>query len=121
MTTTITLPDYLVRQLQQQASARHRSIEALVIEYVETVLGEESAEEEESLQALVARIKVMPANPTSIIPAQGNLSEVLRALEAMTDDMDIEAQNMALRAAEEEQTGSPDITICYNTSLSSIK
>ncbi|MBK9943405.1 MAG: hypothetical protein IPP13_17510 [Kouleothrix sp.] len=32
MATTITLPDYLVRQRQQQASVRHRSIEALVIE-----------------------------------------------------------------------------------------
>ena len=102
MTTTITLPDHLAEQLKQQANMRHRSVEALVIEYVEAALGDESTEEEESLEALVARIKAMPPNPLSIIPAQGNLAEVLRSLEAMEDDVDIEAQSAALQAAEEE-------------------
>ena len=102
MTTTITLPDHLVDQLQQQASIRHRSIEALVIEYVEAALNDELVDEDESLEALVARIKAMPPNPASIIPAQGNLAEVLRLLEADEDNGDIEAQNAALQAAEEE-------------------
>ncbi len=102
MTTTITLPDRLAEQLQQQATVRHRSVEALVIEYVEAALSDETNDEEESLEALVARIKAMPPNPLSIIPAQGNLAEVLQALEAMEDDVDVEAQSAALRAAEEE-------------------
>jgi hypothetical protein len=102
MTTTITLPDRLAEQLQQQATARHSSVEALVIEYVEAALGDEITEEEESLEALVARIKALPPNPQSIIPAQGNLAEVLRSLEAIEDDVDIEAEGAALRAAEEE-------------------
>ncbi|MEO7910420.1 MAG: hypothetical protein ABIV47_12300 [Roseiflexaceae bacterium] len=102
MTTTITLPDRLVEQLQQQASVRHRSVEALVIEYVEAALGDETTHEEDSLEALVARIKAMPPNPLSIIPAQGNLAEVLRSLEAMEDDADVEVESAALRAAEEQ-------------------
>jgi plasmid stability protein len=101
-TTTITLPDYLAKQLQQQAAARHSSVEALVIEYVEAALGDEMTEEAQSLDALVARIKAMPPNPLSIIPAQGNLAEVLRSLEAIEDDVDIEAESAALQAAEEE-------------------
>jgi plasmid stability protein len=99
MTTTITLPDHLVAQLQQQATVRHRSVEALVIEYVEAALGDESTEEEESLEALVARIKAMPPNPLSIIPAQGDLAEVLRDMVAGEPDPEVLA---ALVAAEEE-------------------
>jgi hypothetical protein len=99
MTTIITLPDHLARQLQQQATARHSSVEALVIEYVEAALGDEMAEEEESLEALVARIKALPPNPQSIIPAQGNLAEVLRDMAAGEPDPEVLA---ALVAAEEE-------------------
>lgn len=99
MTTTITLPDHLIRQLQQQARVRHRSVEALVIEYVETALSDEAADEEESLEALVARIKAMPPNPASIIPAKGNLAEVLRDMVAGEPDMEVLA---ALDAAEKE-------------------
>src|SRR5258705_14012234 len=102
MTTIVTLPDRLAEQLRQQATVRHSSVEALVIEYVEAALGDETTDEEESLEALVARIKAMPPNPLSIIPAQGNLAEALRSLEAMEDDVDIEAQSAALQAAEEE-------------------
>ena len=99
MTTTITLPDRLVDQLQQQASIRHRSIEALVIEYVEAALSDETIDEEESLEALVARIKAMPPNPLSIIPAQGNLADVLRDMIAGEPDQEVLA---ALAAAEKE-------------------
>jgi hypothetical protein len=102
MTATITLPDRLVRQLQQQASAQQSSIEALVIAYIEAALTDEAADEEASLEVLVERIKAIPPNPQSIIPAQGNLAEVLRALEAVEEEVDIETESMALRAAEEE-------------------
>lgn len=43
MITTIKLPDHLVEQLQQQAIARHRSVEALVIEYIEAALSDDTA------------------------------------------------------------------------------
>src|SRR6266540_6737981 len=99
MTTTITLPDRLAEQLQQQATVRHRSVEALVIEYVEAALSDEMTEEEESLEALVARIKAMPPNPLSIIPAQGDLAEVLRDMVTGEPDPEVLA---ALVAAEKE-------------------
>ncbi|MFL5805749.1 MAG: hypothetical protein ACJ8CR_28930 [Roseiflexaceae bacterium] len=100
MTTTITLPDRLVEQLQQQATARRRSVEALVIEYVEAALTDETTNEEKSLDALVERIKAMPPNPLDLYPKQSNLAEVLRELEAAeTDDDD---QTAALIAAEAE-------------------
>lgn len=99
MTTTITLPDRLVEQLEQQAAARHRSVEALVIEYVEAALSDETTDEEESLEALVVRIKAMPPNPASIIPAQGNLAEVLRDMIAGEPDEEVLA---ALATAERE-------------------
>ena len=99
MTTTITLPERLVEQLQQQAAARHRSVEALVIEYVEAALSDEATDEEESFEALVARIKATPPNPLSIIPAQGNLADVLRDMVAGEPDKEV---LVALVAAEEE-------------------
>lgn len=99
MTTTITLPDRLIDQLQQLASIRQSSVEALVIEYVEAALNDESDEEKESLEALVARIKAMPPNLASIIPAQGNLAEVLRDMIAGEPDQEVLA---ALAAAEKE-------------------
>jgi hypothetical protein len=102
MTTTITLPDRLADQLQQRADAQQRSVESLVIAYVEAGLTDATEEEEDSLEALVARIKAMPRNPMNPRPAQGNLAETLRALEAMEDDVDIEAESAAFRAAEEE-------------------
>lgn len=108
MTTTITLPETLAEQLQQQATKRKRSVEALAIEYLTAALTEEASvpvqpvEDDAELLALVARIQAMPPNPARIIPAKGNLAEVLRALEAREDDYDMEAERAALGAAEAE-------------------
>lgn len=99
MTTIITLPRHLAEQLESYASARQRSAEALAIEFIEAALVEH---EEETLEELVARIKKMPRSPQNENIRQGNLAEVLRALEAMDYEVDIDAQNAAFRAAEEE-------------------
>lgn len=112
MTTTIKLPPELAEQLARQAQARHRSVESLAIEYLTTALQEDEAapaeplpplDEDPELLALVARIKAMPPNPASIIPAKGNLADVLRALETVEDpDYDLDAELAALDAAEQE-------------------
>ncbi|EFO82004.1 hypothetical protein OSCT_0153 [Oscillochloris trichoides DG-6] len=87
MTTTITLPEPLATQLQHRAAVVHRSVEALAIEYIAERLTEDVAQQSEQvlmptdddadLLALVARIKALPPNPANIIPAKGNLAEVL--------------------------------------------
>lgn len=60
-------------------------------------------EEDPELLALIARIKATPPNPASIIPAKGNLADVLRALESVEDpDYDLDAELAALDAAEAE-------------------
>lgn len=112
MTTTITLPEYLARQLQRRAAVEHRSAESLAIEYLAERLTEDAArqvdpppapvEDDAELLALVARVKALPPNPASIIPAKGNLAEVLRALEAVEiPGYDLDAELAALDAAEQ--------------------
>lgn len=95
MPTTITLPAYLAAQLQQRAADEQRSVEALALAYIETGLTQlgprpvaasnEELANDPALSALVTRITAMPPNPASILPAQGQLAEVLRALEAVED------------------------------------
>ncbi len=114
MTATITLPDYLVQQLQRRATVEHRSVESLAIACIEAKLTEDAAPQIEpapaslnddgELLALIARIKATPPNPTNIIPAKGNLADVLRSLEAMKmeEGYDLDAQVAALDAAEAE-------------------
>jgi plasmid stability protein len=112
MTTTIILPDDLAQQLQQHAMVRRRSAEALAIEYIAAALTEEATPQiqanlppldaDTELLALVAQIKAMPPNPQSIIPAKGNLADVLRAMEAIEYESNLEAESVALRDAEEE-------------------
>jgi hypothetical protein len=106
--TTITLPPELADQLARQAQARHRSVESLAIEYLTTALQDDEAgsaqpppplDEDPELLALVARIKAMPPNPASIIPAKGNLAEVLRAMAHGEPDQEVLD---ALDAAERE-------------------
>ncbi len=114
MPTTITLPAYLAAQLQQRAADEQRSVEALALAYIETGLTQlgprpvaasnEELANDPALLALVTRITAMPPNPASILPAQGQLAEVLRALEAVEDPAyDLEAEIAALDAAELEQ------------------
>jgi plasmid stability protein len=110
MTTIITLPEPLAVQLQRRAAAEQRSIEALAIEYIEAGLTEalvpaapsEVFEPDPELLELVARIKAMPPNPASIIPAKGNLAEVLRAMAHGEPDQELldalDAAELELRA-----------------------
>lgn len=112
MTTSITLPEHLARRLQQQAKVDRLSVEALAVAYIEAGFMENEPpaaeqpasepEEDAELLALVERITAMPPNPASIIPAKGNLAEVLRSLEAMEPEegYDLEAEIAALDAAE---------------------
>jgi hypothetical protein len=106
--TTITLPPKLAEQLARQAEAQQRSVESLAIEYLVTALREGKAspaeplpplEDDPELLALVARIKAMPPDPASIIPARGNLAEVLRAMAQGEPDQEVLD---ALDAAEQE-------------------
>lgn len=106
--TTITLPPKLAEQLARQAEAQQRSVESLAIEYLVTALREGEAspaeplpplEDDPELLALVARIKAMPPDPASIIPARGNLAEVLRAMAQGEPDQEVLD---ALDAAEQE-------------------
>lgn len=109
MTTTITLPEYLARQLQRRAAVEHRSAESLAIEYLAERLTEDvtrqvdppppSLEDDAELLALVARVKALPPNPASIIPAKGNLAEVLARMAQGAPDQELLD---ALDAAERE-------------------
>lgn len=109
MPTTITLPEHLARQLQQRAVAQQRTPEALAIDLIALGLGEMAADASPSatvadpeLSAVVARITATPPNPDSIIPARGNLADLLRSLEAMEGESDVAAESAALQAAEAE-------------------
>ncbi len=112
MTTTITLPDHLASQLQRQALVQRRSVESLVIEYIEARLKEtalptsvasnEMLANDAELLELVARIKATPPNSVRITPSQGNLAELLAVMvhgepdQALLDTLD--AAELELRA-----------------------
>lgn len=99
MTTTITLPDDLAQQLRQQAAVRHRSTEALAIEYIAAALTEASfdpaqvevsaGDADADLLALVARIKAMPRHLHMVIPATGDLAAVLALMTEGEPDQDV--------------------------------
>jgi hypothetical protein len=113
-TTTIILPAQLAQRLQQRAEVERLSLERLAIAYIQAGLAEGESHQPElpakplepdpELLALIDQIKAMPRDPANIIPAKGNLAEVLRALEAMEPDpdYDLDAEIAALDAAEEE-------------------
>lgn len=119
MTTSITLPEQLAQRLQQRAKVERLSAEALAAAYIEAGLTVNepptleqpvgTAEEDPELLALIARIKATPPDPAYIIPAQGNLADVIRALEAMEpdEDYDLEVEIAALDAVEREQRALP--------------
>lgn len=111
--TTITLPADLAEQLARQAEAQRRSVEGLAIAYLVAAVREDEArieaaprapiDEDPELLALVARIRATPPNPDSVIPARGDLANVLRSLEAIDDpNYDLDTEIAALDAAEAE-------------------
>ncbi|PDW02267.1 hypothetical protein [Candidatus Viridilinea mediisalina] len=109
MTTTITLPETLARQLAQRAATERLSVETLAIAFLTSALHEERLDESEEerspldedpeLLALIASIKAMPPDPAYIIPAKGNLADVLRIMAQGEPDQDLLD---ALDAAEQE-------------------
>jgi len=88
MTTTVALPNYLVAQLQQRALVQHRSLESLVIEYLETQMqtlpslptSAEALANDAELVALVARIKATQPNAARTLPSQTKLAELLAVM-----------------------------------------
>ncbi|MEI7645809.1 MAG: hypothetical protein WCJ55_16170 [Chloroflexales bacterium] len=112
MTTTITLPDHLASQLQRQALVQRRSVESLVIEYIEARLKEtalptsvasnEMMANDAELLELVARIKATPPNSVRTTPSQGKFAELLAVMvhgepdQALLDTLD--AAELELRA-----------------------
>lgn len=86
--------------------------EALAAAYIEAGLTEDTVPaaeqpasapgEDPELLALVERVKAMPPNPASIIPAKGNLAEVLAAMIHGEPDQEVldalDAAEMELRA-----------------------
>jgi predicted transcriptional regulator len=109
MSTTITLPEHIARRLQQRAIAQQQTLEALAVELIELGLGETATGEVTSttdadpeLSALVARIAATPPDPDSVIPARGDLADLLRSLEAMEYASDPVAERAALQEAEAE-------------------
>ncbi|MFP4439212.1 MAG: hypothetical protein ACLFVO_18380 [Chloroflexaceae bacterium] len=109
MSTTITLPEHIARRLQQRAIAQQQTPEALAIELIALGLGETATgdvtaatDADPELSALVARIAATPPDPDSVIPARGDLADLLRSLEAMEYASDPVAERAALQEAEAE-------------------
>ena len=89
MTTAIVLPDPLIKRLEQRAALQRRSVEALVIDYVEAALHDQATEDMPSLEAIVAQIKAMPPNPQNRIPAKGDLAAVLALMADGEPDQEV--------------------------------
>lgn len=76
MTKTITLPDDLASKLQAQATAEHTSLDDLIAGLLTMSIEAQDAEPVD-LDAVVARIKSTPPDPTSFHPATASLAEWL--------------------------------------------
>lgn len=98
MATTITVPDILAIQLEQQARAQQRSVEDLVLDILRDALAETVLP---SVDAVVAKIKATGYNPRNIRPAQGSLAEVLRRTPT-TEMFDLEQWQQEWAAVEAE-------------------
>jgi hypothetical protein len=103
------LPVHLARRLQQWAVAHQRTPEERAIDLIAPGRGATASEEalaataaDPELSAVVAHITATPPNPDRIIPARGNLADLLRSLDALAGESDIAAESAALRAAEAE-------------------
>ena len=76
MATTITLPENLEAQLQQQAAAQHRSVEAVALDILRETL--DAKMPVPTVEDVVAKIKATSPNPHNIRPANGSLATALR-------------------------------------------
>lgn len=96
---TLTLPDAIVAQLEDQVKQRNISLDELALKLFRDALFAESpdalaAEHQEdsalALEALVAQIKATPPNPAMLILPRQTLDEVVGYWQAQrVEDMDI--------------------------------
>jgi plasmid stability protein len=98
MTTTISLPETLEAQLQQQADAQHRSVEAVALDLLRDALAVESGP---AIDDVVAKIRATRPNPQSVRPAQGSLADELRRTPTNAD-VDLAQWNREWAAVEAE-------------------
>lgn len=99
MATIITVPDNLEAQLQQQAKAQHRSVEAVALDLLREALGATTTHP--SVDEVVAKIKASGPNRSAIRPAQGSLADILRRT-SETVDFDLDQWNKEWAIAEQE-------------------
>lgn len=99
MATTITLPDSLEAQLQQQAKVQRRSLEAVALDLLREAL--DATSNYPSVEDVVAKIKATEPNAGAIRPAQGSLADILRRASGPVD-FDLEQWNKAWAAVEQE-------------------
>ena len=99
MATIITVPDSLEAQLQQQAKAQHRSVEAVALDLLREALGTTTTHP--SVDEVVAQIKASGPHRAVIRPAQGSLADILRRTSDATD-FDLEQWNKEWAAVEQE-------------------
>jgi plasmid stability protein len=110
MATTITVPDTLEVQLQQQAKVQHRSVEAVALDLLREAL--DVATTSPSVDDVVAKIKATAPNPRNIRPAHGSLADILRRT-ASAVDFDLDQWNQDWAAVEKEMramTRADDLT-----------
>ena len=99
MTMTITVPENLEVQLQQQAKAQHRSAEDVAVGILRDAL--EGMTVFPSIDDVVATIKGARPNPQGIRPARGSLADALRS--APSDpEFDLARWNQDWAAVESE-------------------
>ena len=109
MATTITLPENLEAQLQQQAAAQHRSVEAVALDILREAL--DTTMPVPTVEDVVAKIKATSPNLHNVRPASGSPASVLRC---MPDNMDFDlaqwnADWAAVEAEMRAMTGSDDL------------
>jgi plasmid stability protein len=99
MATTITLPDALEAQLQQQADVQHRSLEAVALDLLHDALGATATEPD--LDDIVARIRLVDPKPQNVRVATGSLADALRHIPSDVS-FDLDRWTRAWEAVETE-------------------
>lgn len=116
MVVTLELNQQVVKQFQEKAEAQAVSLEQLLVNILTAAA--DSPPNDRTVQmtpeAVMAQVRALPPNPSSIIPAQGSLLEALQAgPEDPTFDLDtwnqqwtqVEAEMKALTTQNDIQEG----------------
>ncbi len=101
MSLRIDLPDELAGELAQRATQQRRTVQEVVIDLLNGLLGIEKNDEFETLEQVVARIQSLPRNPAALRPAQGSLADALRRT-STNEDFDLEEWNQEWAKVEAE-------------------